>query len=81
MTEHTDNHFLAAQVTLHILCGKIASGKSTLAAQLARQPGSVILSEDSWLSLLFKESMNSVADYAHYSAVLKRAIKPHVITL
>lgn len=67
--------------TLHILCGKIASGKSTLAATLAQKPGSVVLSEDSWLALLFKESMHSVEDYLHYSAVLKRAIKPHVIAL
>ena len=27
--------------TLHILCGKIASGKSTLAAQLSAKPGTV----------------------------------------
>lgn len=67
--------------TLHILCGKIASGKSTLAATLTQTPGSVVLSEDSWLALLFKESMQSVEDYVHYSAVLKRAIKPHVIAL
>ena len=67
--------------TLHILCGKIASGKSTLAATLTQTSGSVMLSEDSWLALLFKESMQSVEDYVHYSAVLKRAIKPHVIAL
>lgn len=81
MTEYADNTLQTANGTLHILCGKIASGKSTLAAQLACQPGSVIISEDSWLSGLFKESMNSVEDYVHYSAILKRAIKPHIVAL
>lgn len=67
--------------TLHILCGKIASGKSTLAAALSKTPGTVVLSEDSWLSWLFKEEMHSVQDYVHYAAKLKLAIKPHVIAL
>lgn len=67
--------------TLHILCGKIASGKSTLAANLAQLPRSILLSEDRWLSALFKESMNSVEDYIHYAARLKAAITPHIIAL
>lgn len=81
MTEHLDKYPQVVPGTLSILCGKIASGKSTLAAKLAHQPGRVLLSEDSWLSLLFKESMHSVEDYIHYSARLKDAIKPHVIAL
>lgn len=81
MPEYSGNSSQIVPGTLHILCGKIASGKSTLATQLASQPGYVILSEDRWLSLLFKESMNSVEDYIHYSARLKSAIKPHVIDL
>jgi predicted kinase len=32
--------------TLHMLCGKIAAGKSTLARQLADVPFTVLLSED-----------------------------------
>lgn len=81
MAEHLDNHSQVVPGTLSILCGKIASGKSTLAAQLIHQSGGIILSEDSWLSLLFKESMHSVEDYIHYSARLKAAIKPHAIAL
>ena len=38
--------------TLHMLCGKIASGKSTLAAELGRVEGTVILVEDAWLHAL-----------------------------
>ncbi|NCE91845.1 AAA family ATPase [Pseudomonas sp. L13] len=32
--------------TLHLLCGKIASGKSTLAKTLAAEHGAIVLSED-----------------------------------
>ncbi|MBS1203192.1 MAG: cell division protein ZipA [Proteobacteria bacterium] len=67
--------------TLHILCGKIASGKSTLAAELAKSPGTVLLSEDRWLTLLFKNVMSSVADYVHYSEKLRSAIGPHTVAL
>ncbi|WP_300000328.1 ATP-binding protein [uncultured Cedecea sp.] len=81
MTECSDTPSQAVPGTLHILCGKIASGKSTLAAQLADHAGNIILSEDRWLSALFRESMNSVEDYIHYSGRLKEAITPHIIAL
>ncbi|MEJ8322821.1 AAA family ATPase [Kosakonia sacchari] len=71
----------ASPATLHLLCGKIASGKSTLASELAKTPCTVVLSEDSWLSLLFKDAMTTVEDYVFYSAKLKSAIKPHAISL
>jgi predicted kinase len=35
---------------LHLLCGLIASGKSTLAQQLASRPLTVLISEDAWLA-------------------------------
>lgn len=76
MQPHPENH-----ATLHLLCGKIASGKSTLAATLAKTPGTVVLSEDKWLAALFKESMHSVEDYVHYSAKLRGAIQPHAVAL
>lgn len=81
MIEYPDNLSQTVPGMLHILCGKIASGKSTLARQLAAQPGCILLSEDRWLSSLFKETMNSVEDYIHYSARLKSAMKPHIIAL
>jgi len=71
----------ASPATLHLLCGKIASGKSTLASELAKTPCTVVLSEDSWLSLLFKDAMTTVEDYVFYSAKLKSAIRPHAIAL
>ncbi|MFX5960950.1 AAA family ATPase, partial [Acinetobacter baumannii] len=53
----------ARPATLHMVCGKIGSGKSTLARQLAAQPGTVLVSEDSWLAGLYPGEMQSVGDY------------------
>lgn len=41
---------MAGQTTLQLLCGQIASGKSTLATKLGRRPGTVVIREDHWLS-------------------------------
>ncbi|MCF5552843.1 AAA family ATPase, partial [Pseudomonas syringae] len=38
---------------LHLLCGKIASGKSTLAKSIATKHSAILLSEDQWLSRLY----------------------------
>lgn len=44
-------------------------------------PGTVIVSEDRWLAALFSDEMHSVSDYVHYSARLRNAIKPHLVSL
>ena len=67
--------------TLHMLCGKIASGKSTLAANLAERNGAVIVSEDFWLSRLFAGEINTVADYSRCAAKLCEAMGPHLVAL
>ncbi|EIK96332.1 hypothetical protein PMM47T1_12006 [Pseudomonas sp. M47T1] len=67
--------------TLHLLCGKIASGKSTLATHLAEAPNTVRVSEDVWLARLYKDQMHSVADYVRCAALLRDAIGPHVQAL
>lgn len=67
--------------TLHLLCGKIAAGKSTLAAQLAKQDGTVLISEDAWLSALFSDEMSTGADYVRCAAKLRSAMGPHVTAL
>ena len=69
------------QATLHLLCGKIAAGKSTLTAQLGSLPNTIVISEDHWLSRLYAGQMNSVADYIRCSALLRDAIGPHLVTL
>lgn len=67
--------------TLHLLCGKIASGKSTLAAQLSSREGTISIAEDEWLNALFAEEMSTVADFVRCSAKLKRIVGPHVVAL
>jgi predicted kinase len=39
--------------TLHCICGKLASGKTTLAKRIAHECSTVLFSEDVWLSKLF----------------------------
>ncbi|MGC6387774.1 AAA family ATPase [Ewingella sp. S1.OA.A_B6] len=67
--------------TLHLLCGKIASGKSTLSAELSARPMTVLISEDQWLARLYAEEMHSVADYVRCSGKLRDAMAPHLIAL
>jgi len=66
---------------LHLLCGKIASGKSTLAAELGAMPGCVVISEDRWLAALYQDEMQSVADYVRVAAKLREAMTPHLVAL
>jgi len=67
--------------TLHLMCGKIASGKSTLARQLAQSPQTVLISEDGWLAQLYPEELQSVADYVRLSARLRLAMAAHIVSL
>lgn len=70
-----------APATLHLLCGKPAAGKSTLADALARAPRTVLISEDAWLAALFGPEMTTLKDYVRLSARLRTAMDPHVTAL
>ena len=70
-----------ANTQLHMLCGQIASGKSTLAANLAAAPNTIRISEDEWLAGLFADQMVSLADYVRCSAKLRTVMGPHVVSL
>ncbi|MCG7623524.1 AAA family ATPase [Epibacterium sp. Ofav1-8] len=67
--------------TLHLLCGKVAAGKSTLAERLAAQPGTIRISEDIWLKTLFADQMQTLKDYVRCSAKLRDIVRPHVISV
>lgn len=71
----------AAPTTLHMVCGKIGAGKSTLCAQLATQPATVLVSEDSWLASLYPGEITALADYVRCSSRLKAAMGTHVQAL
>lgn len=66
---------------LHMLCGKIASGKSTLAAALAAEDGAVLIAEDEWLGALFAGEMSSASDYVRCAAKLRTVMAPHIASL
>src|SRR5262245_12265453 len=64
--------------TLYAFCGKIASGKSTLAALIASAPPAVLISEDELLSRLYPGEIVTIEDYARAATRLRVAIGPHV---
>lgn len=66
---------------LHMFCGKIASGKSTLAIGLSQAHGTVLLSEDHFLSKLYPGEISTVEDYARCAGRLREAIGPHIVRL
>ena len=66
---------------LHLLCGKIAAGKSTLAASLAAESGTVHIAEDAWLDQLFGTDMVSIQDYVRYSERIRSVLETHVVSL
>ncbi|NWA81314.1 MULTISPECIES: AAA family ATPase [unclassified Pseudomonas] len=67
--------------TLHLLCGKIASGKSTLAKTLAAEHAAVVLSEDHWLAQLYPAEIQSIADYLRCAQRVRGVLGPLVINL
>ena len=77
MTNPSLSHI--APATLHLVCGKIGAGKSTLCAKLAEQPTTVLVSEDSWLATLYPGEITALTDYVRCSSRLKTAMAEHVL--
>lgn len=67
--------------TLHLLCGKIASGKSTLAKSLANEHRAILLSEDRWISRLYPGEVQTVTDYVRCAKRIRDVLGPLVIDL
>ncbi|CCE00119.1 ATP-binding protein [Bradyrhizobium sp. STM 3809] len=70
-----------SQPMLHLVCGKIAAGKSTLVAELGRRPATVVVAEDDWLAQLYPGEQASLADYVRNSSRLRAVMGPHVVAL
>jgi predicted kinase len=66
------------QGTLIFFCGKMGSGKSTKAIELAYEYDAILLSEDEWLETLYPEEIKVFDDYIKYSSRLKPLLKKHV---
>ena len=71
----------AHQPTLHLICGRIVSGKSTLATELGRRDATVVIREDNWLSALYGDEMTTIADDVRCTARLREVVGPHVVAL
>lgn len=70
----TEVHDVPNVPTLHLVCGKIAAGKSTLTGALAGQPNTVLISEDKMLAALYPGEIKSLADYVRCTAKLRGAL-------
>jgi predicted kinase len=66
---------------LHLITGKIAAGKSTLAATLVAETGGLVLAEDQWLATLYPAQITSLDDYRRESGRLRTAIAPLIADL
>src|ERR1051325_6385372 len=64
------------QPTLHLLCGKVAAGKSSLARRLAEAPATVLLVEDEWTSRLYPGELITIEDYAVRAARIREGVGP-----
>jgi predicted kinase len=67
--------------TLYLICGRIASGKSTLAHRLAERPATLLISMDHWMSVLFPTENRTIEDFALLSARLRDAMGSHVVDI
>lgn len=72
---------LSAPAVLHMVCGKIGSGKSTLTQRLAAEPNTVLVSEDAWLARLYPNEIHAIADYVRCAGRLRDAMAGHIEAL
>lgn len=66
---------------LHIITGKLGSGKTTLAKKIAAESNAIFISEDIWLAKLFPNMINNFEDYLLYSRRFRVIIAIHTAQL
>lgn len=64
-----------------MVCGKIASGKSTLTARLANAQQAVLISEDVWMARLYPDEIHTLADYVRCAGRIKTVLTEHIQSL
>jgi predicted kinase len=72
---------LKCSTTLHLLCGRIASGKSTLARRLAARPQTLLIEMDIWMSTLFPTENRTIEDFGRLASRLCAVMGPHVVEI
>ncbi|WGS51291.1 ATP-binding protein [Paraburkholderia sp. D15] len=66
---------------LHMVCGKIASGKSTLTTRLVNTSRAVLISEDKWIACLYPDEIQTLADYISRTARIRAVLTGHIEAL
>ena len=66
---------------LHFMCGKMASGKSTLSRELAEKYDAILLCEDEILSKLYPNEIKTISEYGEYSQRLKEMLRGYIIQM
>lgn len=66
---------------LHLICGHMASGKSTLASRLAAGAGAVLVDQDHWMARLYPGEIRSPRDFLVRAERLRGVIELHVAAL
>ena len=66
---------------LHLLCGKMASGKSTLAQTIGEQASAIRLEEDDLLAELYPSEISDIPSYVRCSKRIKSALRAHLVQL
>jgi predicted kinase len=69
------------KAVLHLLCGRIAAGKTTLAKSLARRYDAILIGEDQSLQQLYPSEIINFEDYRQYSERLKGYLQPQCVEL
>ena len=72
---------MSSNAKLVFLCGKIASGKSTLSRQLAKRENAVLLVQDEFIERLFPGEIVDIPTFVKYSSRVKKALESHICSL
>src|SRR5215470_15062409 len=72
---------MSTSAKLIFLCGKMASGKSTLARDLAVRENAVLLVQDDFLNALFPGEITDVPAFLDRYTRLKNALTPYICLL
>jgi len=67
-----------AAAVLHLMCGKAASGKSTLTQELAAAAMCVVVSEDAWLSQLYPGEIRTLEDYIRCTGRVRQLLSTYI---
>lgn len=70
-----------SQATLHLVCGKMASGKSTFTKQLSETLSLIYLAEDELLASLYPGEIADVPSYVKRSGKLKAGLRDVIVQL